>query len=433
MTEFICDRDLVFTEDIMEEFRIFSGDNNSLHCDLMYAKQNNFPQKVVYGCLILVKLISTIDASKISSFRADFVNPVFVNENVKARFSRKSKFELQIEIISGNKLKMKMKLELFDELEISDFLKSDLQVFSSGERKRNELVFFLGVLSESVGMIEPGDLALIRSINFRRNNTLGISKAKVHLERAKDRFGVFHTILTTGTLMLEAFSLKRNFKSAAQILDEIKKSNGDEKKSQLPKKILVYGITGTLGLNLGLMCAFLGHEVLGVYRSSEARATELHDLAQAWNLDIKLISDSELKIPMNMSSAELATVVLYCSSPRIQPNFGGFSQSLYESYKSVYVDGLAEVIETFPKAKNYFVPSTVMLNADSPYKYGNLEYSLAKAEQEDLMNSESPRLNILMPRLDPFPGRHSQMSFIAGNDVLTEVQVELKHWLGALN
>jgi hypothetical protein len=282
-------------------------------------------------------------------------------------------------------------------------------------------------------MVEPGDLALIRSINFRRKSNLEISKARVHLERSTDRFGVFHTILTTDALALEAFSLKRNFKSAAQILDGIKQSFGGAEKSQPSVKILVHGITGTMGLNLGLMCAFLGHEVLGVYRSSEARATELHDLARVWNLNIKLIRESELQVPINSSRAQMATVVLYCSSPLIQPNFGRFSQSMYENYKSVYVDGLTEVIKTFPNIKNYFVPSTVILNADSPFKYGQLEYSLAKAEQEDLMKRESTRLNVLMPRVDPFPGRHSQMSFIAGKDVLLEVQVNLRHWLGALN
>jgi acyl dehydratase len=433
MLEFICERDKVFTEDAMEDFRAYSGDNNRLHCDLMYAKLNNFPHKVVYGCLILTELISTIGPLKISAFRADFINPIFVNEIVKVRFLRQSKFDLQVEIINGSQLKMKMKLELLEEQQNNDFLKSETEVFRLGEQEKNEIKFFLGTLSESVGMVEPGDLALIRSINFRRKSTLEISNTGAHLERLSDRFGVFHTILTTNALVLEAFSLKRNFKSAAQILDGIKQSFGDAEKSQPPKKILVYGITGTMGLNLGLMCAFLGHEVLGVYRSSEARATELYDLAQVWNLNIKLFRESELQMPINESCTEMATVVLYCSSPRIQPNFGRFSQSMYESYKSIYVDGLAEVIKTFPNIKNYFVPSTVILNADSPFKYGQLEYSLAKAEQEDLMNSGSTGLNVLMPRVDLFPGRHSQMSFSAGKDVLIEVQVGLKHWLGALN
>jgi acyl dehydratase len=112
MLEFIYEGDQVFTEGAMEEFRAFSGDNNSLHCDLTYAKLNNFPQKVVYGCLILVELISTIGSLKISAFKADFINPIFVNENVKVRFLRQSKFDLQVEIINGNQLKMKMKLEL---------------------------------------------------------------------------------------------------------------------------------------------------------------------------------------------------------------------------------------------------------------------------------------------------------------------------------
>ena len=433
MLEFICERDEVITEDAMEDFRAFSGDNNRLHCDLKYAKLNNFPHKVVYGCLILTELISTIGASKILSFRADFINPIFVNETVKVRFLRHSKSDLQVEIINESQLKMKMKLELLEEQQNCDFLKSETKVFRLGEQEKNEIKFFLGILSESVGMVEPGDLALIRSINFRRKSTLEIENARAHLERSSDRFGVFHTILTTDALVLEAFSLKRNFKSAAQILDGIKQSFGNAEKSQPPEKILVYGITGTMGLNLGLMCAFLGHEVLGVYRSSEDRATELYDLARDWNLNIKLIRESELHMPINESCTEMATVVLYCSSPLIQPNFGRFSQSMYESYKSVYVDGLAEVIRTFPEIKNYFVPSTVILNTDSPYKHGQVEYYLVKAKQEDLMKSGSMGLNVLMPRVDFFPGRHTQMSFSAGKDVLTDLQVDLKHWLGALN
>jgi acyl dehydratase len=430
--DFICEKDDVYSEEAMEEFRAFSGDSNSLHCDLMYAKQNNFPQKVVYGCLILTKLVSVIGDSKIKTFRADFINPVFVNECVKVRFSHTSKMNIRIEIVNGNQLKMKMNLELVDELQSWDFLFENLASLTFSGLNKSELIILLGMLSESVGMVEPGDLALIRSINFTRKTNRQRSKENVKLKRSSDRFGIFQTILTTRTLVLEALSLKRNFESAAQILEGIRNNFGEMQSSQPPERILIYGITGTMGLHLGLMCAYLGHEIFGVYRSAEARASELNDLAIASNLKIKLMNESESRMPTNKSVLELATVVLYCSSPPIHPNFGTFNQTLYESYKSIYVDGLAEVIETVPKVKNFFIPSTVILDEDSAYKYGNLEYSLAKAEQEDLISRRSAELNVLMPRVDFFPGRHTQISFSAGKDVLTEIQVTVKDWLGGL-
>ena len=432
MAEFICEKELVIFEELMEEFRAFSGDSNGLHCDLMYAKRNNFPQKVVYGCLILAELVSAIGESRIQTFRADFINPVFVNETVKVRFSRTSKLDVRVEIINGNQLKMKMKLELVDELSNLDFLVEDSAWLSFRERKKNELTILLGMLSESVGMVEPGDLALIRSVNFRRKTRSQNPKESINLKRSSDRFGIFQTILTSDTSVLESFSLKRNFKSAAQILEEVKNNFGDEQKTQSPEKILIYGITGTMGLHLGLMCAFLGHEIIGVYRSAGARASELRELATASNLELKMINESELGTQVDTSVEEIATVVLYCSSPPIHPNFGTFNQSIYESYKSVYVDGLAEVIEDFPSVKNFFVPSTVILDEDSPYKYGNLEYSQAKAEQEDLITRKFGDLNVLMPRVDFFPGRHTQISFSARKDILTELQFKLKDWLGAL-
>jgi glycerol-3-phosphate cytidylyltransferase-like family protein len=138
---------------------------------------------------------------------------------------------------------------------------------------------------------------------------------------------------------------------------------------------------------------------------------------------------SEVWSVADHTTNEGGELVIYCASPRIRPNFGVFDEELLAKYRSVYVKDLQEIMDKSPQVEGYFVPSTIFLDSDSPFKDGNLEYCLAKSEQEQLVISRMKGLSHFMPRIGIFPGRHSQMSFSADQRTLPEVMKDYKRWL----
>lgn len=421
--DIVREESLSFSEREVEEFRIFSGDNNKLHCDLFYAELNGFPQKVVYGCLILKKLVRIIGASTISKMRADFVNPIFVEEIVRVLIMRQSERDLRVEILGGEQTKVTMNVELLN-LDPVDFL---LKV-----KIESEIFSLLGMMSESIGMVEPGDLALIRSLSFCRNAHFFDYESKTLWERSSDRFGVYHTKLSKDNLVLECFAIKRNFQTVTEIFSKIVESLSNFERTRTPKKIIVYGITGTMGLHLGLLCAAIGHHVTGVYRSSKARAKELNEFSQRNDLQIQLKNNSDYQAEIENFLETDGVVVLYCSSPQIKSNFSAFDYDLYENYKSIYVKELEAIMDKAPTIRRYFIPSTVFLNSNSPYQSGHKEYCKAKANQEELVKRRSG-ITYLMPRVEFFASRHTQMTFNASEDVLKKLQIDLVRWLESLD
>lgn len=72
--------------DMLEKFRDISGDNNPLHTDENFAKEKNFPGRVVYGMLtasLYSKLAGEYLPGKnclLQSVHADFLSPVFIGD-----------------------------------------------------------------------------------------------------------------------------------------------------------------------------------------------------------------------------------------------------------------------------------------------------------------------------------------------------------------
>lgn len=73
---------------MMEQFEKISGDCNSLHLDDEFAKEQQFPQRVVYGMLV-ASFYSTLAGvylpgkyCLLQSVKADFIKPVYIGDEM---------------------------------------------------------------------------------------------------------------------------------------------------------------------------------------------------------------------------------------------------------------------------------------------------------------------------------------------------------------
>lgn len=106
-------------EKMMEQFKQISKDDNPLHNDLEYAKENGYKEKVVYGLLTQSALSSLAGMympgkySLIHSIETLFIKPVFlsdcpliVNAKVISKDDRFNQIELKYNIYNQNKEKV---------------------------------------------------------------------------------------------------------------------------------------------------------------------------------------------------------------------------------------------------------------------------------------------------------------------------------------
>ena len=76
------------TVEMMESFLHLSGDENPLHADEAFAKENGFPGRVVYG-MLTASLYSCLAGVHLpgkncllQSVHADFLHPVFIGDTL---------------------------------------------------------------------------------------------------------------------------------------------------------------------------------------------------------------------------------------------------------------------------------------------------------------------------------------------------------------
>lgn len=76
------------TEEMMHHFLAITGDVNPLHADIEYAKEKNYPSRVVYG-MLTASFMSTLAGvylpgkySLIHSIEVKFTKPVFIGDTL---------------------------------------------------------------------------------------------------------------------------------------------------------------------------------------------------------------------------------------------------------------------------------------------------------------------------------------------------------------
>jgi 3-hydroxybutyryl-CoA dehydratase len=104
------------TADEMQAFAELSGDYNPLHCDIAFARERGFGERVVYGALLVAKISRLIGMelpgrdSLWSGLELLFVSPLLVGEEAVLKASvvhiseATRSLELRLRILSGERV-----------------------------------------------------------------------------------------------------------------------------------------------------------------------------------------------------------------------------------------------------------------------------------------------------------------------------------------
>lgn len=79
---------IIITEQMLDSFRVLSGDENPLHCDEAFAKEEGYDGRVAYG-MLTASFLSTLAGvylpgrySLIQSVEIKFAKPVYIGDEL---------------------------------------------------------------------------------------------------------------------------------------------------------------------------------------------------------------------------------------------------------------------------------------------------------------------------------------------------------------
>ena len=165
------------------------------------------------------------------------------------------------------------------------------------------------------------------------------------------------------------------------------------------KNFLIIGGSRGLGAIFTTTSAIHGANVTFSYNQSKEEAdriqTDLNNhrlLTNSISYDIH--SPKELENTKSVLSS--LDAVFYFATPPLSYNFNQWDETLYQKYRSYYVDGMKNLISslanfTTEKPVQFFMPSTVAIEENTD---GLGEYIKAKTEAEEILYRLSKTRNI---------------------------------------
>jgi hypothetical protein len=425
--------EMVFTLKDQEVFARLSGDFNPIHLDPIYARRSPFGV-VAHGIHVLLWALEQFVSQNPALLRqvsAVFLKPVRLLSKCSLNFERGSgDGQWRINVYQAKAIAATFRVKCdgtssppppveLQELNLSDrspqFSTFDQLKDARGTIKilgsRSELterfpnltrsngtvaVAALSSLSRLVGMICPGMNSLFSGLDVtfseRPENSIEYEVQRHRSEQAPLKMGV------QGALIGEVSAFYRPSPVVQTHFSEfLSRVETNEFESQ---KVLVVGGSRGLGEVTAKLLAAGGAHVTVTYVHGQKEAAELQAQIGADHCDIQ-----QLDV---LKSADLAGLqqrsfdqIYYFPTPMIRANTSNtFDQTLYEQFKSYYVDAFAELMRVLvKKSTKVFYPSSVFLDENPS---GFKEYVAAKLDGERLVqtiNKEMARAAIAVVRL----------------------------------
>lgn len=388
-----------------------------------YAQLNNQPGRVVHGALIVTEILERIQ--KVIDFTikisCDFMLPIVAEVVYQIETKAAANNKIKILISKQNVTHFRMILSTLDNLPKPDHYGQllSLEKTYTGYSLPKNLVKNLAWCSHFVGMINPGELAILRRITIQKVPPKYTTNPNIFHNESRDFFNKLTN--TVGEFQCNTYSMNRSYDDLGKINDEIQLYF--ETKQKIRMKAVCVGSTGALGSQISLLLMHLGFEVIGINREANVKVKELDRIASLHNYKYSNLSMSNLESDITedeiFGTLRDIDLFAYCSSPLIEKNFEIFNEKLYNKYIDIYVNKFQKYFRTFPTQMNLFVPSTHLLNYNvnvkanysESTKKSYIEYIMAKKEQEqaafEITNQKA--LNLFMPRLPAFKSRHHNL------------------------
>ena len=429
----------------IDRFAELSSDINELHMDDNYAKLNNFSGRVTHGAYIALSLMNSTRNLLNSQFEFnfDFLNPVISEEIYEINFQQVDSKTVSFRIFRETTTQIQGNIwidKTINARKIRFISKPKVRINLDNLLRINpNIVGALSIASHHVGMIEPGELSILRRIRISRLNMGNVSGKKIYNYKEFSNIYTFEN--TVGDVDVQTISLERNFTDFKKTFLFFSKNV-----TKIDTKIsaTVIGCTGALGSIITIFLLLRGIRVTGVVRNRDTKANYLEKILVEFGLPFNLIV-LDVKKYSNFSSCKvlsgITNLLFYCASPYIGANLDSYNESTTQEYINIFSSGLELSVKFFKPDVGLFVPSSIYLSSDvngnmENDKLGLHEYIEAKQNQEKVARELSNHhcLDLFMPRLGKFKSRHygSVLNLEFDRDldsVLIKVIAEIDDWI----
>ena len=446
-------------------FSHISGDYNPVHIDPVSARRTMFGSPIVHGVHgILWALDGWLKQLKknvsIEEIKVNFWKPLKLNDKATVEIEAKERNLVRIKITSkeisitsltirwaektileekwySNKspplsepeiTKPETLSSIADSIELFLPKKKILEDFPSISKYMdlNQLSVILGT-TRIVGMKCPGKYSIFSELNLKKCDDTNEEKLKYNVSSYDDRFGMI-------TLNLQSRNISGNITCFTRPSPKIQTSidaliSSVEKGEFKNQKALVIGGTRGLGEVIAKIITAGGGEVqISYFQGSEDAERVVAEL-NVFNKRAGFFRYNVLEENFSINDSIYQfqpTHLYYLATPHItQTNKGKFSDELYKTLRSYYVDGFISTILRFRdlNVKNFFYPSTAFIGEETN---NFLEYVQAKEEAELVCDDVEVKDDFLifkpsLPRMET-----DQTMSITLSDALDPVPVLLK-------
>jgi len=355
-----------------ETYRSLSLDTNPLHLDGDYAKYTQFGSPVVYGALVLEKILERYPGFSAEAFQCEFLSPVFYektytivsdSDHISVHASggqlccrlalantAGSSAISDFSVSKGQALAPRLSKPRAAPLRFNDLLNFD---WYREEQKCRDIKLLIRFSSYLIGMLCPGEHSIFRSIYVSRMMADFGSNCLVREKKVSEKFGIFNYELMVPGWYAEVTAVSRHPPMRLQY------SPAKLEKKLVLEEGVVFVILGAargLGRYLYETLLYSGAQV---YCGARQRFKE--------KLDNYFFVDA-IKGKYLFPEIEMGVkiVVINCISPKILRNSGtSHSRGEVREYLIFYWNPIAAGLDAYADHEIQFLNlSTSFLNAD---------------------------------------------------------------------
>ncbi len=363
-------------------FARLSGDFNPLHVDESRARRSQFGSPVVHGIHLTLLALDNIGLQspcRITSLDVQFRGAVLVGESPEFSVEQVDSESFRVRISVNSQLKATVAVTVGHD-QAREFVPSALdpqpgsapsftidtvgqvsgteplaidrdalaQVFPRlANRLSTADIAALLASTRIVGMRCPGEWALYRRLQWSLGPTVDASDESsvvYSVQNVDRRFSMISISMRVGSVSMTAEVVLREMPPRQASVAELR-SVIDESEFSAVRALVVGGSRGLGQLSASMLVAG-GAQVMVTYRTETDEvaqlATELGELAQFVKFDVTASASSVSEAIDQFAP----THVLYFATPTISKRpKDTWDESTYQGFRSVYVDGLAQLLE----------------------------------------------------------------------------------------
>lgn len=420
-----------FTMADQVKFSEISGDLNPIHINVKYSRRTQFGQVIVHGIHSVIWALENLFENyyqlNLKGFSAKFLQPIFLNEEVKCWFdSKNGEVFLSIEQIKCVSIKIETTpfeiAKEFPSLSFLDKLKThqkepierDIQSLKTNDTfnlryyaKINDLHLFSPILIDRLGLAVANEIVNLSALvgMFMPGKFSVFSSVKVDIKSEKlqptlkiksvdPRFGICKYEQKSAYTFANVATIFRAKSKEIEIQSTNIGGQSIKKEKLKNKRILIVGGSRGLGAKISTEAILNGANVMVTYNIGIEEAEQLEQQLSDYSGDITLAEFKAETPDFTALEKFQPNIICYMITPPIfSKRTKKFDESLFLKFKYFYCDLFSELVRRLTTAHLdlIYYPSSVAVDID---RNSNFEYASAKHIGEIYAEIEAKRIGV---------------------------------------